>query len=57
MKTEIAERAVKHTQDFHVKVIAEEDWKQFQLRYVQEYRNLYRYFKRETLKRKYPNKF
>lgn len=50
-----AERAVKLMQDFHGKITAKEEQKQYLLRCVQEHRKLYPDCKKETLKRKYPN--
>lgn len=52
---DVAERAVKLMQDFHGKITASEEQKQFLLRNVQEHRKLYPDCKKETLKRKYPN--
>ena len=48
-----AERAVKLMQDFHGKITAKEDQKQYLLCCVQEHRKLYPDCKKETLKRKY----
>ena len=48
-----AERAVKLMQDFHGKIIAKEEQKQYHLCCVQEHRKLYPDCKKETLKIKY----
>ena len=48
-----AERAVKLMQDFHKKITAKEEEKQYLLCCVQEHRKLYPDCKKETLKRKY----
>lgn len=49
-----AERGVRLMQDFHGKLTANEDQKQYVLRCVQEHRNLYPDCKKDTLKRKHP---
>ena len=48
-----AERAVKLMQDFHGKITANEEQKQYLLCCVQEHRKLYPDCKKETLKRIY----
>ena len=46
-----AERAVKLMQDFHQKITAKEEQKQYLLRCVQEHRKLYPDCKKETIKK------
>ena len=48
-----AERAVKLIQDFHGKITAKEEQKQYLVCCVQEHGKLYTDCKKETLKRKY----
>ena len=48
-----AERAVKLMQNFHGKIAAKEEQKQYLLRCVQEHRKLYLDCKKKTLIRKY----
>ena len=49
----LQDTAVKLMQDFHGKIMAKEEQKQYLLLCVQEHRKLYPDCKKETLKRKY----